>query len=199
MSKYYIPIKMIISSGFLIIASIGFFNKQISIETAIVFVALIFCWIGDLLLALSDEVNNLKKNPQFIMGTGSFLIAQILFCVRLLQIIDGDYKFTMLITLGLPAFMLLMIKKERFKCDMNIWPALGYSAFIGGFCGLGLNYLLIYGISFETVKLGVGACMFFTSDVILSFKCFGDVNGKWVIPAVLTTYYSATYLIALSI
>lgn len=194
--KIYIVVKMLLSSGFIGIAFTRLFIKGEMGNVQIIALGLVFCWIGDLFLAFSDEIKNLKKEPYFTVGVLSFLIAQIMFCYKLIVLVEGDFRWTIGIALLLPIVMLILVKTNVFECDMPILPILLYSTFIGGFCGLGLNHILVVGLNAETVYLGVGACLFFTSDLILSVRCFGNINKAWLTSSVLITYYMATYLIA---
>jgi uncharacterized membrane protein YhhN len=192
----YIIGKMAASSGFIAAALLNHGGGTGGGDFALLIAALAFCWLGDLFLALSDEINNLKKNPQFTMGVGSFTVAQILFCWELLRLIDGQLKPTIALALIMPLVVTTLVKKQVFDCGKDTVPSVIYSVLIGGFCGLGLNYLWVCGLNGQTALMGLGACLFFLSDLTLSFRCYARYTPGWITPLVLILYYAATYMIA---
>lgn len=192
----YIIGKMIVSSGFVAWAMVNYSFFYEDGNFKILMPALVFCWLGDLFLALSNEIDNLKTDPQFTLGVGSFTIAQVLLCIEMIRLIDFQFKPTVLLAVIMPIVVYALVKKGIFDCGKDTVPSIIYAVLIGGFCGLGLNYLWIFGMNAHTVLLGVGAVLFFASDFTLSFRCYARYTPKWITPLVLILYYAATYMIA---
>jgi len=192
----YIIGKMAASTGFIAVALIGHCTASCSAGFPLLMTALVFCWLGDFFLALSDEIENLKKNPQFTLGVGSFTVAQVLLCAELLRLIDFQIRPTVILALIMPVVVVVLVKKGIFDCGKDTVPSVIYAVLIGGFCGLGLNYLWVCGLDGHTALLGIGACLFFLSDLTLSFRCYARYTPGWITPVVLILYYAATYMIA---
>jgi YhhN-like protein. len=195
----YIVGKTLVSAGFMAIAIVHYFGTPDK-SLVLLLPALAFCFCGDIALAFSDELNNTKKGPQFTLGIGLFAVAHLLFCIELIRLIDFQFKPTVLFAVA--AVVIVIINEKLGMLDYGPLriPAYVYSFMVGGFCGLGINYILVCGTSAPVLMVGIGSFFFMISDLILSFRCFCKTTPpKWITPVVLATYYLATYMIALSI
>lgn len=195
-NRIYIPFKMIVSSGFIACAAFNAAGTGLGSREIILIAGLVACWFGDLFLALSDEMHNSQKAPQFTLGVGSFAVAHLLFCWEALVMIDFRFKAPVILALIMPVLVVYFIKKGIFQCGSNEIPTVIYAVLIGGFCGLGLNYIWVCGVSTPTLLFGIGACLFLFSDFTLSFRCFAKNTPQWLTVPVLATYWAATYMIA---
>ncbi|TDP59073.1 lysoplasmalogenase family protein [Aminicella lysinilytica] len=195
-NRIYIPFKMAVSSGFILCAVLNTHWCCCGFRELILLAGLVFCWLGDLFLALSDEMNNAQKSPEFTLGVGSFAVAHLLFCWEAMVMMNFDFRFPVILALIMPLLVILFIRKGIFQCGSNAVPSVIYAVLIGGFCGLGLNYLLVYGVSAHSLLFGIGSCLFLFSDFTLSFRCFARNTPSWLTVPVLATYWAATYMIA---
>lgn len=192
----YIVGKMLTSTGFIAWALVNYYFFNGGSDFKMIMAALIFCWLGDLFLALSNEIDNLKTNPQFSLGVGSFTVAQVLLCFEMMRLIKFQFRPTVILAVIMPIVVYTLVKKNIFDCGKDTIPSIIYAVLIGGFCGLGLNYIWISGFNADTFMFGFGACLFFASDFTLSFRCYARYTPKWMTPMVLILYYAATYMIA---
>ena len=160
---------------------------------------LIFCLGGDVLLALAHEIDNQLTQPKFTLGVGSFLIAHILFCIELIRMAGKEITPMVAFTLVPVIVVIVTTHSDKYDYGSNKLSTTFYSFFIGGLCALSLNLVWLFGLSGAYGTLGVGGCLFFLSDYMLSLKFFRKEKPAWLGAGVLLTYYSATWLIAMSL
>ena len=72
----YTIMNTLASTGFLLIGAVTWLTSGQAIYLALL-PAYLCCFIGDVLLALSNEIDNELKNPQFTLGVAAFAIAHI--------------------------------------------------------------------------------------------------------------------------
>jgi hypothetical protein len=193
-NKTYTACKMAASTGFILSALLNYRASGSRDVFVIMMPALVFCWLGDLFLALSDELNNLKKNPEFTLGVAFFACAQILFCIEIKKLTGSIGILPLLCMAAAPLFVTFMRKKGGFSCEPYTVPVTIYSVLIGGLLGFSVRFLMIKGSGSGNILIGAGGVLFFISDLCLSFRNFSDKKNAFVSLAVLPTYYAATYM-----
>ncbi len=161
--------------------------------TWLVTVALVFSWIGDVLLMFQQRVENL-----FIFGLGAFLVAQVFYIIayrnatdREVQVPVSKFVAFRLVFLIVYGGGLLYILHERLG-DMLI-PVAAYTAVI---ITMGISAILRKGKTSDSsfVLVYSGALLFIMSDSMIAINRF---SHPLVQPGLLiiATYIGAQFLI----
>lgn len=143
----------------------------------------LFCLLGDILLL---------REPQFIWGLASFLIAHLLFTLSFISI--DKFKFFLkpigiLITFGIVYYLFIF---ENLK-DFAI-PVLCYFAFIIVMCWQGIS-LFLWKKKDAFRLIAIGVTLFLVSDSIIAFSKFKS-NFAFSGFLVLATYWLSIGLLA---
>lgn len=161
--------------------------------------AYLFCFGGDLFLALGHEIDNRLKNPQFIVGVISFSIAQIFICIAYLKILQWHISWTAIVGVIVLVATIFFTKNKDYDFGENALPCTIYGFFVGLAAGLGLQMIITYPENLVYVLLGAGSIVFLISDLCLTMKLFWKKEARWSGAAVLLFYYGAMWLLACGI
>lgn len=176
----------------LLIFLAAFYQQSVFSVNKTFFSALVFCWLGDVLL-MFDHYHELY----FMMGLGSFLIAHVLLILTYRQLLSVEDKFrgTQRVRLSFPVILAgsgLVVVLFPSLGDLKI-PVMVYA--------LALSLMVIQSIfrlgrttpgSFWLVFLG--AILFMLSDSLLAInKFYQPILLAGV--GVMTTYIAAVYFI----
>lgn len=181
-----------VTKPMLVIFLAAFYRQSVPSVNGRFFLALIFCWLGDVFL-LFDRVNEIF----FMAGLGSFLLAHLIliFTYRILVTPEDNFKGTQRIRLSFPIILVgsgLVVVLYPLLGELQI-PVIIYA--------LALTLMVLQSIfrlgrtnakSFWLVFLG--AVFFMLSDSLLAINKFYQpisFAGVWV----MTTYIAAIYLI----
>ncbi len=187
----------IISKGVLmpilmIYAFYRFANRKI--EFKLVFIALIFSWLGDILLLFDTQVQ-----PLFVYGLGSFLIAHVFYIVTntkarksntpvgLIPTQQMRYLF-ILIMAGLAMIYILLPHLGDLTLPVIIYAAVLTFMAISALYRYGRTSSSSFSMAF------MGACFFMLSDAMLAINTFVNefvYAGFWV----MLTYTSAQWML----
>lgn len=158
--------------------------------------ALIFSWIGDVILIFADIAE-----IYFILGLVSFLIAHITYCVLFNKQIIGEIQInkvlfglgSLVIAFYLTAIILLLMPNLG---DLKI-PVIVYAAVISTMLLFAFNGYLIWKKP-GALYIFLGAITFVLSDSILAFDKFHAPIEKSSF-FIMLTYLVAQYLIVVGI
>lgn len=181
-----------VTKPMLVIFLAAFYRQSVPSVNGRFFLALIFCWLGDVFL-LFDRVNEIF----FMAGLGSFLLAHLIliFTYRILVTPEDNFKGTQRIRLSFPIILV------GSGLVVVLYPRLGELQIPVIIYALALTLMVLQSIfrlgrtnakSFWLVFLG--AVFFMLSDSLLAINKFYQpisFAGVWV----MTTYIAAIYLI----
>jgi uncharacterized membrane protein YhhN len=195
----YFILKMTLSAGVLLVAMTELRWYGDSHDCMFVIPGLLFCTAGDITLFLSNEYDIELKEPYFTMGILSFGFAHIMFCADLLYL--ADFRITPAVGMALVTVAMVLHFSRRSILELGRYkiPLVCYALLVGTFCGLGINLLVVHGLNRQVFMIGVGAMIFWLSDLSLSFRCFNKKVPDWFGTFVFTSYFIATYMVALSL
>ncbi|MDO4545355.1 MAG: lysoplasmalogenase family protein [Bacillota bacterium] len=159
----------------------------------------IFCFLGDVLLAVAHEIDNKLKNPYFVLGVGSFLVAHVFFCWQFLGILEWHISWPAVIAIIMTGVTVSSVRSEKYDYGPNKIPSIIYSFFVGLLCGLGLQLFLDEPSNGQLIFLGAGSVLFLVSDYLLSMKYFRIEKPKCLGFFVLVAYYGAMWLLSANI
>ena len=162
----------------------------------ILLTALLFSWIGDVILLFADIAE-----IYFILGLVSFLIAHIAYCILFNKQIIGEIQInkilfgigSLLIAFYLTAMILVLMPNLG---DLKI-PVIVYAAVISTMLLFAFNGYLIWKKP-GALYIFLGAAAFVASDSILAFDKFHAPIEKSSF-FIMLTYLVAQYLIVVGI
>ncbi len=164
--------------------------------TILLLVGLLFCMMGDLVLALREYNIPEAENKLITMGEASFGIAQIFF-IAMLAIITNLVSLWGLIFGAVFAVGMLfsrgLLKLDFGKC---LVPSLAYGFLLASNVGGSLIALIMGYNSINYILLFAGFLMFIVSDLILSKIYFGGNKSVWTQKINYVFYYLAIILLA---
>lgn len=195
----YIIFKMTVSLGFILVACLSLIKVPFTSNFVFLIIGLALCSTGDLMLALSNELDIKLREPYFTLGVSSFGLAHLVFCFYYLKL--AGFPVLLAVIPGIITLLLFrsFIKKGIFQVGDKGASLYVYAVLIGTFLGSGLNLMLREGTAHEYMLLGIGSILFWISDFSLSFRYFKPKTPAWMGVIVLGTYFAATYMIAASL
>lgn len=160
---------------------------RITIHRLLLTVALIFSWIGDLLLLYQDQEWN------FLAGLGAFLIAQLVYAYALYKATFRQFNFQLkplipIILYGLALLAIIVPAAGSFRIPVILY-AIGILLMAGS---ARLRYKWTTNNSYNLAFFG--ATLFVISDSILAYNKFVNpvpLGSLWV----MLTYISAQFLL----
>lgn len=161
--------------------------------------AYLFCFGGDLFLALGHEIDNKLKNPQFIVGVISFSIAQVFICIAYLRIMQWQIGWPALMGVIVLFATVFFARSKDYDFGENALPCTIYGFLVGLAAGLGLQMIITFPGMLVYVLLGVGSILFLISDLCLTMKLFWKKEAGWSGAAVLIFYYGAMWFLVCAI
>ena len=154
----------------------------------LVIVGLCFSLVGDILLMF-------KKSDFFLQGLIAFLFAHLAYLTAIINETGFQFNFLTLIPIGIYfALLLLLILPSSGNKKLYI---IIYAAVIGVLLWQAVN-LITLNLNNHIMFLVVGIILFTISDSLLAYNKFAK-KIKIVQLLILSTYYLAQILIALSI
>lgn len=195
----YLIFKISASSVFIYTALLSYINNSTNFNYFIlIFIALIFSFLGDVFLALKEKPLE-KLDTMFFLGLTSFVITHIFYSSAFISLGSLNifiFILTVLVALTLITFF-KSIKNFNFK-NATIPSYIYILAISFMFCNaLGLIKCDLDKI--PLLLLIIGPLLLFISDFIISFIFFFEKSPKILGPLNLMTYYLGQILIALSI
>lgn len=193
--KYRIYIKLLTSLGFLVIATLSAIEGDNRKLYVIMMLAFIFCFVGDGLLAITDDKDNKKY---LVAGMISFLLAHLSFIIAFQRFAGiSIYEFI------IPILVLILTERLTHLKDMQVGNMYGYVlvySFVVSFLfSKSIAVLYTVGLTSGTLLVVMGAGLFLLSDGIIMFLYFYKRKYKMIRFFNLLTYYAATYFLACSL
>ncbi len=195
LKKYHLLSKCLCSIGFILAAILGKIHSSNDPLFWRLFPALIFCFLGDYFLAKREEG---EQEKLFLLGLGSFLLGHCSFLFGFSYVQEINRYTFMLSLLGVILVRCLMTLKYMDVGKLKA-PVLIYAYFVTALfvkCAqIAMNgngssfYLLVF----------LGGFLFFLSDGIILFLYFYQKKYGIMKFLNLLTYYSATFLLGISI
>ncbi|MGE6354648.1 lysoplasmalogenase [Flavobacterium sp. NPDC079362] len=162
----------------------------------ILLTALIFSWIGDVVLLFADIAE-----IYFILGLVSFLIAHIAYCVLFNKQITGEIQINKVLfgigSLLIAFYLIAMITILMPKLGELKIPVIIYAAVISTMLLFAFNGYLIWKKP-AALYIFLGAAAFVISDSILAFNKFHATIERSSF-FIMLTYLVAQYLIVVGI
>ena len=198
--KYYVKVKMLTSSMFLVMAcTFSLMRNDYSEIRLLLIAAMMACWCGDLALGLFHK----KKRKRYMLtGIAFFMLAQILLSLfvyqknRTIEIVDIIVPILMI------PMLLFLIRGFSLHTGRAKIPVIAYAVLLTFFVTKAIHVMfdMTTGYAFA---VGIGAQLWWFSDYVLLFLYFYHTKtreAKYILHiANLLLYYTATYLITLSI
>ncbi len=164
---------------------------------ALMLPGLFFGLIGDVALAY-EAILPQKKEQCFLVGLCAFFVGHIFYSILFCCLPQQGALFLLIAAL---LFLLLLCLKQFFRVQVPNRLRLPFYLYAGILClmtglasgaAVGMGGLLGWMVC-------IAAWLFLFSDVILALQYFGSIKGKWLTAAILSSYYLAQLLLAMSI
>ena len=191
----YALLKILASLGFLVIGFLVWQSTGSDLYLAML-PGYILCFLGDVILSVSGEIDNDLKKIPFTLGVGAFLLAHIFYCYRLTELADFHISWPLSISILTLAYTLWSVRSPSFDYGDNRIPSLIYSVFVGAFAGLGINLIIVSGPDAVTCMIASGSALFAVSDLVLANRYFRKQVPSSFGSISLGTYYTAMYLLS---
>jgi len=184
-----------ISKPFLLLSLLGFYVLSARSVSAAIVLALIFSWIGDVLLIP-------KGVKWFTAGGIAFMISHAFFILGYLREIDFA-KIPGLLVLVLALFFLATVSYIFSKLRPHLPRALFYPMFLYLLINGAMNCFAIFRCvsltTAATLTTAIGAALFFVSDSSLFFVRFNKESRLKTHFLVMLTYSVGEFLIVLGL
>jgi len=174
-----------------------FVNTGVTISSIFIVIALGFCLLGDLTLALLELLDATKKDNVITFGMISFGLAQICFIIAM-SLSIGFMPYAILGGIGFAGIVFLMSKPLKLTFGKCLIPTLVYSFLLSTSLFSAITLMVLSGFTGEGIILTIAFASFMISDLILSQIYFGQGNKAPLYIPNLATYYAAIILIACS-
>lgn len=197
-SRWSVTLKTATSVAFLVIALVCHFLHASPTPFFIVwFISMIFCALGDHLLAQASA-HPKKFFQYFLPGGGAFALAHLGFCVTLTLFSASMrlYWFDIALPLVCLAGIAPCVFSRKFRLRKLAVPAFGYALVVSVMAARSLAFAVSSGGSVRGLLIGVGGVLFLISDGILLFaKFYHRPKPAWH-GVNLFTYYLGMLLFA---
>ena len=188
-SQRYLAAKMTNSAGFVALGVFFAFLSGHLSYLAWILPALLLCFLGDFFIGLFRKN---RKSRHFMLWLIFFLAAHLGFSLFLLMLHPGIDPFNIGIPLAVGVVFLLVERLCGLKMRKLRWPAFFYALLLAFFMVNALEFALDRR-SVGALWTGVGAALFFASDVSIIFLYFHTFRRPEQKTAVhvfnLATYY----------
>lgn len=194
--KHYILFKGLSSAGFTATAAVSALCHDRSLFIVMPF--FILCFAGDILLALSDEIDIRLRDPQFTSGVAAFAVAHVFLIYEFGRMTCWHISpLWVVFSAGLLLYTIYTLTGHDFDYGGKALPCCVY-AFIVGLCGgMGADIIISQHSDINGLMSGIGAISFMISDFILANKYFRIRKKQWYGVAILLFYYGAVLILAL--
>jgi len=150
-----------------------------------VVLAMLFAWIGDILLV---RITNIIW---FKLGLASFLVGHICYCVAMFGFIDFNFIVLAISIVIAAVFCIVAYRVVRPSKQMKI-PVIAYEIIITTMAVFAFQFFLSVGSAVGAL-IFAGSLCFVASDTMLALKTFRRAKIYF---AVMVTYIAAQFLIA---
>lgn len=197
--KLYLIMKICASSVFIYTAILSYINNPTNFNYFIlIFIALIFAFLGDVFLSLKGKPLE-KLDTMFFLGLASFVMTHIFYSSAFITL--GSFNIFISILTVLVSLTLITFFKSLKNFDFKNGTIPSY-IYIFAISFMFCNALGLIKCNLDKallLLLIIGPLLVFISDFIISFIFFFKNCPKFLRPVNLITYYLGQILIALSI
>ena len=183
------------SKPFILLSLLGFYLTAAHSVSVAIILALIFSWIGDVLLIP-------KGNNWFTAGGISFMIGHACFFVGYWQDVVFS-KIPIVLIIFLAVFFIVTVVYIFSKLKEHLPKALFYPMFLYLLINGTMNCFAIFrcvsGFSVSTLITAIGAALFFLSDTALFFVRFDKDSILKTHFVVMLTYSIGEFMIILGL
>ena len=184
-----------ISKPFILLSLLGFYVVAARSISAFVVLALIFSWLGDVLLIP-------KGVKWFTLGGIAFMISHAFFIAGYWRDVDFS-RLAVPLILGLAVFFAALVTILFQKLRPHLPKALFYPMFLYLLINGAMNCFAIFRCvsapSLATLSTAIGAALFFVSDSTLFFVRFNKESRMKSHFLVMLTYSLGEFLIVLGL
>ena len=184
-----------VTKPFILLSLLGFYVLAARLPSAAVILALIFSWIGDVLLIP-------KGIKWFTAGGIAFMISHAFFIAGYCRDVVFA-RIPVLLILSLAVFFAVTVSCIFSKLKMHLPKALFYPMFLYLLINGAMNCFAIFrwvsGPTATTVTTAIGAALFFISDTALFFVRFKKDSRLKTHFLVMLTYSIGEFLIVLGL
>jgi len=166
-----------------LVFAIYFFGVNEKVFLPVV-LALLFAWIGDVLLV---RITNILW---FKLGLASFLVGHICYCIAMFGFINFNFLVLGISAILAAAFCIVAYRFVKPSKQMKI-PVIAYEIIITTMAALAFQFFLSVGSVVGTLVFAGSIC-FVISDTLLALKTFRRAKVYF---AVMVTYIAAQFLI----
>ncbi len=192
--KYYVPVKMLASTAYIVIAACLAVKSDNLAHFWILLPAFALCWAGDLFLGLHKKI---VKTIILLIGTSCFMGAHLFFLIFLY----GRTPFTgwdLIAPAASAVIVWFLGKSEKYDFGRFRYGAVTYAFCIGYLFGKSLVTYIADPVNSNFFFM-VGALFFIISDFLILVLYFRKKRAWTVHGWNLATYYLAMYFISISI
>ena len=165
--------------------------------TILLIVGLVFCLLGDLVLALLELCDSSKRSNIITYGIVSFMLAQVAFIV-MFGLTDVVTLYGLIAGVVIAGIIFLLKKPMKLDFGANLVPGILYAALLGTNVASSIILMITSGFNVCYILLAVGFVSFIVSDLILSQIYFAGNQKPMVQKINYVFYYLAILLIGLS-
>lgn len=199
--KFYLPFKIFVSFSYLFIAIFSYMkNKTNPIYFYLIFTALIFSFIADILLALTHSSKpKTQLNKLLLAGIICFCMTHIIYSASFIYL--GSFNILVVMSTILISLAFIIFFKSFKSLNFNTMSTPAF-IYIIAICFMVCNAVSLSNCNINDIatKLIItGALLFMISDFIIYFILFTDNPPKFLGVFNLIFYYASQILIALSI
>ncbi len=197
-SRTYI-IKIVLSSLFVIIGINSFINSEFNTIKLLLFIGVLLCLIGDILLGLRFIFYNHKIKFLFL-GMISFFCSHIMYAISFFLLSETKAGILLLSIVLLYSISLAILKYTNVKFGKLLVPCLIYMLTATSIFSLAI-LTLINNYSNGILLLFIGVVSFVISDIFLAYSMFNsDCENIKIIKFIsIYSYFPAIAIIAQAI
>ncbi|MCR4568583.1 MAG: lysoplasmalogenase [Pseudobutyrivibrio sp.] len=190
--RYYVPLKVVCSTSFLVIFWI---NQCFSEKFGLMVWAVLACFLGDIMMAL---YNTYMRRPFFVLGIITFMIAHVALLNYMCRVKPNTSPWVFILAAAPCILLFGMVRWFRLHIGRLLWPCLIYCYFVSTMA-LKANQCALDGMPI----IGIAGLLFLFSDVTILFLYFYHYRSKnkkrFVHYVNLGTYYLAILLFIFSL
>lgn len=193
--KWYVPIKMMASTCFLVFLIISLLIKdgKIGNEDYFLFVAFVFCFFGDLFMG---QYNQRANKGYLVLGASLFCLGHVgllVFMYFLHTYFNIAFVIIPIVAAALSALIMYFCKMKLGRLRI---PGILYSLFVGSMLAKSIVDAVVFQ-DISSILMGIGGILFYISDFIILFLYFYKFkrkrNKKICHAFNLVTYYYAMF------
>ena len=196
--KYYVPAKMICSTGYMVILVLMGWISGNTDKFLLLLPVFGLYYLGDLFLGFRHTAENKKKKTQNLyIGTISFFVGQIILCIELFINSKVEVYDFVLVPICVLAVIMLS-RKEVYDVGKFLPIGIAYAVILALIVNKSITNVLVTPMP-ETIIFMIGSIMFIISDFLVFVMYFRKTRAWPVHGLNLLTYYFAVSCYAITV